>query len=403
MTSYRFFWIGVLLLLGITGCKEEKIDASSMPYRIDLSTDAPEVGYPNRAVRFAVQLFVADGITKAEIRQDFRVLEGSEQAFDGHPDTAEYLFEFVPKRSDIGRTLNFAIVAYGSQGNTGTAVYKLRIEEAPINIQFVFPDELPTEAEVGDELSFNVTVTSEMALNQLQVFMDNQELTELRQTEFEDPLNVQFPFAYTISTDDIGNTLNFVFRATDNEEKIQEANYGVAVNGTRPASPLKEYEDMLLGGQRNTENGHFLKTKTGQTYFSPGVAAICAEIDLLLFVSGAATGVNITAPSFANASIVYSAAHSNATDALSAWPVRNATQLKRLAGMSSSDFKTLSTDEEVVQLFEDGGETTDNVNRIAVDDVIALKTVDDRYGILWVKELPAGNTGSIRFDLKMQE
>lgn len=403
MTQYHSFWIGLLLMLGIAGCKEEKIDASSMPYRIELSTDAPEVGYPNRAVKFPVQLFVADGIMKAEIRQDFRVIAGSEQTFEGRPTATEYLFEFVPKRSDLGRTLNFTVVVYGSQGHTDTTPYKLTIQEAPLNIQLMLPDEPPIEAEVGDVLAFDIGVTSELALRQIQTLLDGTELPELKQTEFENPLHVQYPFTYTVTEDAIGKTLTFTFRATDMEEKVQEATYVVEVQGTRPAQPVNVYEDVLLGGQRSTENGHFLNTETGQAYFSPGVAAVCAEIDLLHFVSGSATGVNIAAPSFANAPIVYSAAHSNATDALSAWPVRNATELKRLDGLSSSDFEALSTDDQVVHLFEEGGEATDNINRIAVNDMIALKTTDGRYGILWVKELPAGNTGSIRFDLKMQK
>ena len=59
-------------------------------------------------------------------------------------------------------------------------------------------------------------------------------------------------------------------------------------------------------------------------------------------------------------------------------------------------------DKEVETLFNAAGATTDNVNKIVANDVIAFKTVKGKYGLMLIKSIPANNAGFITIDVKMQ-
>lgn len=116
-----------------------------------------------------------------------------------------------------------------------------------------------------------------------------------------------------------------------------------------------------------------------------------------------ATGVNITAPSFKNAELIYTTANSGA-DALVSWPVRNVTQLIRLTTtVTPTAFASIVMDKEIETLFIAGGATTDNVNKILANDVVAFKTVKGKYGLMLIKSIPVNNAGFITIDIKMQQ
>jgi hypothetical protein len=393
----------LVVLVGIAGgCRKQELQtAGDEPFRVLLPVDAPAVAFPNRPLAFDVDVYAEKGIERVEVRQNFQVVPGSEMLFADKPTAAVYPFRLLVDRTALGRVYNFVIVVHGADGHTATAGYQVSIQEAPVHISVPLPEDLPAEAVFGDEIRFSTRIVTEMPFKSIRSYVNDVEIEALAVYDFPDPVTDEYTFSYEIGEEDIGETLNFRISVTDEEEKVFHAPFTVVVGGVRPPRPVKVYNDFVLGAQLNTDFGHFLNTKAATAHFSPGIAPISAGIDLLTFFSGS-TGVNMTAPSFANAPIVYSVAHSNATDALAAWPVRNNTALIRLSGVTESQFGTIATDHDIIALFDAGGATTDNVNRIAVGDVIVFRTAAGGYGILRVKSLPGNNRSTITFDLKMQ-
>jgi len=394
----------LVLTVGLLFSSCEKETNTVENFKVIIPAEASKIAYVGRALSFDVSLEASSGLQKAETRIDFQPVEESEQSDFASATTGTYHFTYTPTQFDLGKKLRFVVVAYDNQGHTSTATHEVTVEEAPVNIEIMMPDDAPSTVNLEESFEFDVSVISELDIVEISTWLNNQVIAPLTKTEFENPLIDSYRFAYTTVNDDAGTNLNFTIQVKDAEGKVKKVEYTVFVDGQRLPKPVQVFNDIMIGGQLNTENGHFLNTTTGSRHFSPGVAAISSSIDILGFVSGGATGVNLTAPSFSNATIVYSVAHSDAVNALAAWPVRNTTKLKRLTGVSPQDYNDIVMDNEIMALYDNGGEETDNINRIQVNDIIAFKTVEEKYGIILIKApLPPNNRSSIIFDYKIQK
>lgn len=401
-SSYIYLLLFFNVLVILSSCKKET--PLEQTFKVDIPSGTPEVAYVGRELTFDVALNAASGLQKAEVRMDFQQVEGSEQSDYANSTTGIYHFSYTPTEFDLGKRLSFVIVAYDSRGFTTSATHEVMVEEAPVNIEIQIPEDAPSTTSPEELIEFDIQVSSELDIKEISTSVNGAIIEDLTKTNFDNPRLDFYHLAYTTNNDDAGTELVFTIQVTDVENKVKTAEYKIVVDGNRVPKPVVEFRDVMLGGQKSTENGHFLNTTTGSTHFSDGVAAISETIDLLFFVSGSSTGKNITAPSFSNSAIVYSVNQSDEVNALAAWPVRNDTKLKRLTGVSPEDFEAIVLDSEIKALYDSVEEATDNINRITENDIIVFKTVKDKYGIIIVKApLPAKNTGSLIFDYKIQK
>lgn len=398
-------YFAIILSLGtvslITSCeKTDVVEKSNANFRINIPTSVSDTIFANRPVSFDVEVIAGAGLQKVEVRKDFQLIDGTVKTYTDTK-TGTYKFTFTASKFDIGKKFNFVIVAYDTEGSTTTANYVVNVKAAPVFIDIKIPTTAPANTILYQDINFMVDVTSQLAMKSIQVLKNGVELPSLTKTTFANPLTDKFAFLYTTTDDDAGQTLVFTILVTDSEDKEKTATYSLFVKGERPPRAVQEYT-ILMGGQNNTSNGQFYSSADGATYLRAGVAARSASIDLLSFVSGAATGVNITAPSFANAPVIYTTANSG-VDAVASWPVRNATQMIRLnPTVTAANFTAVKMDKEIEAMFTAGGVTTDNVNKIVANDVIVFKTVKGKYGLMLIKSIPANNAGFITIDVKMQ-
>jgi len=397
---FTIFSLGWVVLL--TSCVKDKLSGSgSQDFRILIPSSAPDSAFPKRAITFEIEVYAKEGLEKVEVRKDFQLVDGSVQSYDGATTSEPYTFAFTPNRFELGKSLNFVVVAYNSAGYTLSVPYTLRIKEAPINISMTIPASAPDTLQMlGEPVGFPLHVISEMPLTSITTALNGVVLDSLSKTSFADALKDDYDFHYTPADADAGQLLTFTFAATDAEDKVKTATYTVFVKGVKPPKPVKVY-DVSMGGQNSTTSGQFLSSADGVAHFRTGVAAISSSIDLVSFVSGASTGVNLTAPSFANNTIIYTAANSGA-DAMASWPVRNATKLVRLSAFTQADFNAVQTDNQLVDIFENAGATTDNVNKIQPDNMIIFETAGGKHGLIWVKTIPPNNSGSMQLAIKME-
>jgi len=395
------FLIGTVF--GLTSCEKEMV-ITGKDFLVQLPVEAPTVAYVGRELTVPVAVSSKTGIQKVETRLNFQPLQGTTQEDYGGADTGTYLFRYTPTRFDLGKSLSFVIAAFDSQGYTRTTNYTVKVEEAPVHITITFPEEIPESIDVGESLSLQVQVVSELPMQEIATLVNGVLVDDLTKSTFSDPLQDNYLVAYTPADAEAGRPLELRVRVTDNEGKVKEAAVTLTVTGTPAGKALKVFNGIYLGGQNSTEHGHFLDATAGKVYMRQGVAAISDQIDLLCFISGASTGVNVTAPNFSNAAqFIYTVANSG-DDALANWPVRNATKLKRLENDGQAAFDALEEDTQLKELYEASGMETDNVNKLAADDVVLFKTVDGHYGVFLVKTpVPSTNKESLQLDYKISE
>src|SRR5690606_39762499 len=132
------------------------------------------------------------------------------------------------------------------------------VEEAPVNIEIMMPDDAPSTVNLEESFEFDVSVISELDIVEISTWLNNQVIAPLTKTEFENPLIDSYRFAYTTVNDDAGTNLNFTIQVKDAGGNVKKVEYTVFVDGQRLPKPVQVVNDITIGGQLNTEHGHRL-------------------------------------------------------------------------------------------------------------------------------------------------
>lgn len=168
---------------------------------------------------------------------------------------------------------------------------------------------------------------------------------------------------------------------------------------------IKEFRNINLGAQHNTEYGQCINTKTGSVHkFGEGVAGISETIDIVSFYSGGINSFVLAAPANPNAiQYVYNLA-SSGDDALSQWPVRHNTIIKSLSSdFTNANFESIDSYEDIKTLFDNTEGTGSNISDAFMNGrSVVIKTADGRYAVIyksWTTD--NGPTGYITVHMKV--
>ena len=71
--------------------------------------------------------------------------------------------------------------------------------------------------------------------------------------------------------------------------------------------------------------------------------------------------------------------------------------------MTKEEYQSLETDEDIEEIFEAGTATTINVSQLAIDDLIAFKTVDGAFGVIHITNYEHASDGNITIDYKVSD
>lgn len=381
--------------------------------KIGLISEPPVMARPGDKVEYTFSISCENGLKEVSAMLNNEILEGSTTTWTDAPVSADWSFSYVVKDEDAGNTLDFSAVVSSADGLRKSYDVPLYVQAAEADIQISVPEDAPEEWNLGEELSFSVSVVSATDIRQIATYKNGNVLEELTMTEFEDRRNVAYPFSYMPEVTDIGAETTFRFEVMDVNGNIVSAEYSVSV--IRPASDeISEIFGITIGYQRNA-TGSFLDAQNGTVYVFDGCHLHCVEIDMLFFYSNSGgAGMSITDATTVNAENICNAATIGAMggtdeDIVTNWLTRNATYFKNLSDeVDNETFASIYTEKEIIDLYENSAQSEAQlVNRLQPGNIVGFRIpldeegISNEYGMLKVISRGAKNTETVVIDYKI--
>ncbi len=381
--------------------------------KIGLISEPPVMARPGDEVEYTFSISCEGGLKEVSAMLNNEILEGSTATWADAPVSADWSFSYVVKDEDAGNTLDFSAVVSSADGLKKSYDVPLYVQAAEADIQISVPEDAPEEWNLGEELTFSVSVVSATDIRQIATYKNGNVLEELIMTEFEDRRNVAYPFSYMPEVTDIGAETTFRFEVMDVNGNIVSAEYSVSV--IRPASDeISEFFGVTIGYQRNAA-GSFLDAQNGTVYVFDGCHLHCEEIDMLFFYSNSGgAGMSITDATTVNAENICNAATIGAMggtdeDIVTNWSTRNATYFKNLSDeVDNETFASIYTEKEIIDLYENSAQSEAQlVNRLQPGNIIGFRIpldadgISNEYGMLKVVSRGAKNTETVVIDYKI--
>jgi hypothetical protein len=263
-------------------------------------------------------------------------------------------------------------------------------------------EESETTVDVGEEVAFNVVVNAPGRFNTLLVERTMADGTTVTDTTVSRDNTVQnnitFPFSYTPTAEEEGETVVFDFTAVDEDGRENTYTYTVMVNeqevNTFPAT-------LLYAPDSEGVTESFFSTENGETYSSDEVTGtsdpVSSTIDFGYFY-----GVNKEATLASPADFPFEVGQSG-------WDVRNSTMLKKTE-LTESSFNE-STAASINAAFDNAsGEGQGQATQLQVGQVVAFETDPSkeggsRRGLIYVQDIVpgTGNNDHIEILVKVIE
>ena len=158
--------------------------------------DEPVIAYPGTILNFSVEMIGTNGIKKVVTMLDSQELVGSVKEYPDNTSKDSYDVSYTIKTEEVGKTLNFVILAYDSEEKKSTAEYIVYIQAAKPNIEIKIPETAPESIITGETVDFDIEITSETTLRSIKTYLDGGEITELSKDVFDDPNNAIYSFSY---------------------------------------------------------------------------------------------------------------------------------------------------------------------------------------------------------------
>jgi hypothetical protein len=196
-------------------------------------------------------------------------------------------------------------------------------------------------------------------------------------------------FAYpTVGTED------FEITVFDKNDKSTMISFTVT---TEPAAPdITTYDDKILGAQASSTGSSFASVD-GTVYTLDQAKINSDKIDFLYFY-GATNFATLAAPDDADAASVFTG-----PNGLDSWTFKNATRFKTTT-LSSTDFDAILSNSQLVPVATLPTQPNlSKANDLAVGDVLAFKTADQKFGLIRIDAINGtNNAGTIQITVKVQ-
>ena len=271
--------------------------------------DEPVIAYPGTKLSFSVEMTGTAGIKKVVTMLNSQEIPGSAKEYPENTDKGSYNVAYTIKSEEVGKTLNFVILAIDNEEKKSTAEYAVYVQAAQPEIEIRIPDTAPETVTAGEMVAFDIEITSSATLRSIKTYLADSELTDLTKETFENPNSDTYTFSYTTTDLNAGQTLSFTFEVMDANGGIVRSEYSVEV--TRAVElDINEFYGLKIGAQASTDAGPFLNTTNGEIYVRDGAAAKSANIDITLFYSNNSYGYYFVSPSDASITAIFKGCNS---------------------------------------------------------------------------------------------
>jgi hypothetical protein len=200
-----------------------------------------------------------------------------------------------------------------------------------------------------------------------------------------------FNYQFQVNANAAPGPERWTFKITDKDGQSKELAFVVTTVGI--ASDITTYSDKILGSYNNATIGSSFASSTGAVYKMPEAKTNAAKVDWLYFY-GVSNLATLAAPDDAAAATLFN----NAANGLQTWSVRNATRFRIVSEGAVWDNITTAADIAAIAT----GTTETKVSDLQTGNIVAFKTVNNKYGVIAIGAITTGSTGSITYTVKVQ-
>ena len=190
----------------------------------------------------------------------------------------------------------------------------------------------------------------------------------------------------------IAGTEKWTFTVTDANGETAAISLNIT---TTAGAAINTFDQKILGSYYNNTYGSFFGSADGTVYKMVEAYNNQAKVDWCYYY-GVSDGATIAAPNDATA---INDIFTNATYGLSQWTTRNATLFSLVT--ESILWDNITDDAQIVAYASSTANTS--TKQLTVSSVIAFKTAGGKLGLIRVTDIATGSTGSITYNVKVQQ
>lgn len=256
--------------------------------------------------------------------------------------------------------------------------------------------------DVGQTADFTYTVVSEKNLEEIRIIARN--VTQETVTDFTNNDSHNGSFSFTPLATDAGTKVTITVEAIDKDNNRSSQSVEVTVNEQTEPIAIESFPAILLGAQDNANTGSFLDASTGNVYKVSDARTNSQLIDMAYLQGSASNGQGAVIGSLRDASVeqVFST---------TSWTTRNNTRFRNTT-LSETNFNAITDGSELTAAYAAGTEpnvtngnqsegSASRVNQLTAGKVFAFRTADGKEGLAYIVSVDAGETGSIRLNVKV--
>lgn len=203
---------------------------------------------------------------------------------------------------------------------------------------------------------------------------------------------VEFDYTYTIPTSvGVDTEIKITFEVTDKKDNVTKKEMTFTV--VSGAGAIDRFTAVLMGAQDNTTDGSFLDVSANNVMLQAAASVAQGSVDMV-FYYGVTNKATICAP---NDVTVGGGAASFAL--CEGWTTKNPTKFGA-STVTAAEFTAMNDD---AMLSSISGLSASLMKDLAVGDIFAFTTVDDKNGLVKVSALTAAANGKITLDIVIQK
>jgi len=191
--------------------------------------------------------------------------------------------------------------------------------------------------------------------------------------------NLVFPTNANVGEED------WIFTIEDKDGNKKQLSFTVTTEVV--GDSVRVTANITMGSWNDDDYGSFYASSTDMVYLKDDAALNQAIIDFAFF-KGANTQNTIAAPAAPNVISVFD---------IGGWATLNDTKIE-IASITSTDFDAIGD----TYVFPDVAGTGNEVNDLAIDDILLFETVDGKTGFIKVNDFPAKGD-KINIDIKIEK
>lgn len=192
-----------------------------------LNSSEPIVAAPDEDIFYDFTVSYSQGIASIATSLNGEIIAGSEKSYADAPTEVAYRFDYTVLGSQFGETLDFVFTATGADGYEQSVDYAVWVSANAVEFTVALPENLPASIYSDVTLNFEVGVECGNVLKSLEIFK-GETLYDSKQ-DFTSEKSYKHPFTYTPAAEDIGQSVEFHFVATDIKGNTAEAYYTVSI------------------------------------------------------------------------------------------------------------------------------------------------------------------------------